>query len=139
MLKQFLIAVVVTIAFLFVTACGGPAPTSSSSEQGVSLSGHWTMADSSDPSFQIVGDITDSTVKLTWKSDDISGLYWKGSFNAPKSVSDGTVILSRGDTKAMDASILGSTSKTKEFTYDDGQLSFDFTLQGITKTIHLEQ
>lgn len=138
MLKKFLIAVVVTIAFLFVTACGGPTQTSSSPEQGVSLSGHWTMADSSDPSFQIVGDVKNSSVTLTWKSDNVSALYWKGSFDATD-VTDGTVIVSQGDLQAMAGSILSSSSKTKEFTYDDDQLSFDFTVQGVTKTIHLEK
>lgn len=112
---------------------------SSSPAEGkpVSLVGTWT---GETDTAKMIATVTDSTIEIMWKTEDTTALYWKGSFNAPANFSgENTVITSDGDLAAMENSILASRHKTKTFTYDDGELSFELTVMGVTKTIKLSK
>lgn len=108
-----------------LSACGG---TSSAR----SLSGTWT---SYHP--HMVAHIRKGKIRIDFVDSGERSLYWKGTFNV--NAHPGSTQISKGDTKAMDKSILGSLDSTKKFTYANGQLSFRFTILGTTKTIYLKR
>lgn len=79
--------------------------------------------------------IHDGQIRITMQADEYTGLYWKGSF-ATKRSSD---FVSHGDTKAMDASLLGSLDSTKKFTIKHNTITFRFSMLGMTRNITLKR
>lgn len=126
MFRRLIVAVLV---LFLLAACGGSGP--------VDLSGKWTTVNSSDPAFEMSAVVADNVMEIMWVHEDTRALYWKGS--APDIINSGEIFVSEGDTKAMDASLLGSLDSTKPFTYEDNQLRFDLTVMGITQTIKMER
>lgn len=94
-----------------------------------SLNGTWH-----DSTNSFVAQITQNKVRIDIVDEGDATLYWKGTFRSY--ASSGTIV-SKGDVKAMDKSILGSLDKTKRFTYANGRLSFRFSILGQTRTIKL--
>lgn len=119
---------ILIILAMTLVACGDsadPAPKS--------LTGTWK---SGDP--ELVAHISEDSIKIDIELDGSShGLYWKGSF--PSTAEDGDTLTSVADTEALDASIFGSGSDTKEFSYEDGKLVFSFSMFGITQDVSLER
>jgi hypothetical protein len=104
----------------------------------VSFTGAWT-AQINESTF--VATITGDGIEIQWnQGDDISALYWKGTFPAPLNVHKGDLfnVTSAGDTAAMADSMLASQNATKMFTYDNGTLSFELTVMGVKQTVHLK-
>lgn len=117
-------AVLVVLA-LSLSACGGTSSTGS-------LNGTWK---SDSPS--MTAHISNNTIEIDMTGGDSSALYWKGTM--PSSTADGAELLSNGDTKAMDNSMLGSQDASKRFVYKDGKLTFTFGILGTTRTVELER
>ena len=125
------------ITILTVSGCGSSS-TTPHTDTPVPLRGSWHMTNASDGSFDMTAHIVDHQIQITWVSDDTKALYWKGTF--PTDVmKDDVTIVSKGDRQALDASMLGSQDKTKKFHYDNGVLSYEFSVMGVSKTIHLEK
>jgi hypothetical protein len=103
-----------------------------SGAQASSLVGTWK---SSEP--EMIAHISRHKIAIDFAGDGSSALYWRGT--VPSSISNGGKFVSKGNIKAMDASLLGSTSKTKRFTYKNGRLSFKFSILGITRTVYLRK
>jgi hypothetical protein len=118
-MKRNITLITVFLMLLCVPAC-----------QAKPLDGTWKST--GDLSF--VAKINDGLIKITWLVDkDNSGLYWKGTFPKAKH----SKVTSVADTKALDASIYGSTSKTKQFTVSGSKIAFVFQALGTTHTINL--
>lgn len=116
-----------TIASLVLSACGNNAIHSGPQ----SLTGTWKSSDKS-LTAHIVGD----RIQIDFVDDANSrSLYWKGSFDP--AAANGAHIISKGDTEAMDASLLGSQDDTKKFVYKNGELTFSLSIMGTTKTMRL--
>lgn len=136
---KFLIAAIMMLVF---TACGqnneqsAPTTETSTSQVAPYLQGTWAMADGTDE-FNMVAGVHAGTIEITWVSDGTKALYWRGTFDVPANVENGTKISSKADKKALASSILGSQDDVKVFTYEDDTLSYDFTVMGTTKTITL--
>jgi hypothetical protein len=82
-----------------------------------------------------VAKVANNKIRITLTIDkETTGLYWQGTFN-----SSAKTIVSKGDAQAMDESLLGSSDKTKKFTYKDGKLIFAFSAMGISRTVELKQ
>lgn len=127
--KLFAAIIIGSILMVSISACGSGDKSTSKS---TTFNGVWT---SSNP--HMSADIFDETIEITIISDDVRGLYWKGTF--PKSVSEDTTFVSNGDTKAMNISLLGSQDSKKKFTYSDNELSFELGMLGTIQTIHLKK
>lgn len=85
-------------------------------------------------------DISSDTITVYWTyaEDDTRALYWAGSYEAP--ASDGTYSWdSLNDHEKTDSALLASSGDTKTFTYSDGEISFEVTALGVTKTVCLEK
>ena len=108
-------------------------------DQVVVFDGHWT--DDNDPnqgdSSKISAVIKDGDIRINLESTDSSALFWKGTF--PKASQGPTKFVSQADVKALSESLLGSSDKKKTFTYEDGVLTFDLSMMGVTRHVHLEK
>ena len=102
------------------------------------LTGTWVQADADNDSWQeavIEGD----TITVYWVSDggDTKSLYWAGTYEAPTEATDTYTWTSENDTEQTSVALLASTADTKDFTYSDGELSYEVTALGTTTTVRL--
>lgn len=149
MKKRVLCAVFAAFMALSLTACSGgsDAPAKSNDSQAVQqeapqppdLTGEWKQVNSeSEDSYQ-AATITGDTIVINWVSTDSKALYWAGSFTAPTTDDEPYTWDSENDHEQTDTAIMASSDDTKTFTYEDGQISYDASMMGVTKTIRLEK
>lgn len=95
-----------------------------------SFTGTWK-----DSSGMFVASVKKDQIVINLKADDMTALYWKGTFKPGKS----NIIISKADTEALDASMFGSMDKTKRFVYRNQQLRFHFVIAGINRVVALRR
>lgn len=121
------------LIFMFVvfalTSCADSSNERVSLVGSETLAGAWESQDG-----DMTADVTDNSITIFWISDDSKSLYWKGTFDASKDVN-----VSKADTKALDASLLGSQSSEKTFSYEDDELTFSLSVMGTEKTVALKK
>lgn len=140
-MKKTLALTAAAALMLGLTACGASedsntgspaaqAETSSAPavEKAPSLDGAWKQTNSeSEDSYQ------EATIE-----GDTKSLYWVGTFEAPATTAK-TTITSQGDTEQMSTAMMASSSETKDFTYEDEELSYELTALGTTTTVRMEK
>jgi hypothetical protein len=87
---------------------------------------------SSDGTF--IAHIKDDKIVMDLRVDDISGLYWEGTFKSKTNR-----ITSKANRKVLNEALFGSEDRTKLFVYRAGRLHFPFSIQGVTKIISLRR
>ena len=73
------------------------------------------------------------------EEDDTKALYWAGTFVAPETADEPYTWDSENDKEKTDMALLASGDDTKTFTYENGQLSYDASMMGVTQTVKLEK
>ena len=133
-----------------LTACGGSGDTvvgSSNNDTADNtpsppdLTGEWKQVNSdSDDSYQSAT-ISGDTIEIYWVSeeDESKSLYWAGTFIAPETAEEPYSWDSENDHERTDSALLASTSDTKTFTYENGEISYEASALGTTTTIRLEK
>ncbi len=81
-----------------------------------------------------VAKIKDNQITMDLVTDDLTGLYWKGTFKSKTSR-----IVSKADRKALKNAAFGSEDTEKLFVYRAGRLHFPFRINGVTKVITLRR
>lgn len=112
---------------------------SASPETPVNLEGEWKSVTDTGGTTLMFATIENDSIVVKIVSDDVSSLYWKGTFFAPQKDGNTLRVESAADKAALDASLMGSGADAKTFTYKNKQLSFDFTALGTTRTIKMER
>jgi osmotically-inducible protein OsmY len=136
-MKKLSAIIAVLIAGTVLSACG-PAQngtdasktsttSSATKEAPVSLNGTWK-----DDAFE--AEIADNSIVINIVSADSKSLYWKGTFPG----NSGTVT-SAADTEALSMSMMGSQDAEKKFKIDGDQITFEMSIAGTTKTVHLKK
>lgn len=129
------------LALSTLDGCGGDEKTPAE-EAGTlpDLTGVWTDISDADESGEIQATITDDTIEVMFDMHDLGEyLYWAGTFEAPTDADEPYTWTSVADQDALSTAILGSVDAEKVFTYKDGQISFDMTVDGETCTIYMEK
>lgn len=141
------------IALLALTGCSGAeesvqtnnetaaAPEEAESAQAPDLAGAWVQSNpNSEDSFQ-QAEIADGRITVDWVSDggDTTSIYWVGTFEAPTNAAGPYVWTSERDEEATENALLASTTDTKEFTYEDGEITYEVTALGTTTKVTLEK
>lgn len=140
-MKRRILALLLAALFaVALCACGG---TPSDGEGGQAdpatppdLTGEW--ADAGENPLQ-KATITSDTITIWWSTDDVDALYWQGTFTAPTTADEPYTFTSNNDKDATGMALLASGDDTKEFTYENGQLSYPVSFQGVDMTIHLKK
>lgn len=103
------------------------------------LTGVWESTADSDFSQRAV--IAGSAITVDWvpaDGSDDSRLYWAGSFEAPTAEGPYTWT-SSNDHGQTGSELLASSADTKDFSYEDGEISFEASALGESGTVTLEQ
>lgn len=117
-------------AFILIGFClTGCASDGHAKPPVVNMNGDWHQSDSD--STQMSAKIFDGHIEITMHSGIVNGLYWGGSFDTKNASGRSFDITSTADETGL------SQNTTKIFTYKDGQLSYEFTMLGKTRLIHL--
>lgn len=66
-------------------------------------------------------------------------MYWAGTFTAPSESTNEYTWTSENDTNKTEAALLASTADTKEFTYKNGEITYEASAMGSTTTVRLEK
>lgn len=129
---------IAAIIALLLCGCTLTAYSGKGEEKGTvpDLTGSW-IETNTDSDAKMSAEITSDTIEVYWSSDDTSAIYWSGTYVAPTEA--GTYTWSSvNDHDKTDSALLASGDDTKDFTYNsDGEITFDVTAMGVTKTVHL--
>lgn len=146
------------VSALALTGCSVPAPSGAEEAEEPSrasdatsseatpeaasvpdLAGSWKQTNSGSEDAYQEATITGDTISINWVSDggDTESIYWVGTFTPPTDGTSPFVWTSTRDAAATDSALLASTDDTKEFTVDDGELSYKASLMGTTTTVRL--
>lgn len=148
-----IIAPIVLIAALALSGCGAtnaaPASTSPSvADEGQpveeaptvpNLAGGWKQSNSQSETDFMTAAIADGVISIDWEmgSEDMTAVYWVGTFEAPEDATEPHSWISKRDAAATDTALMASTDDTKEFTYEDGTISFTVSIQGESATVEM--
>lgn len=154
------LASVALVAILALTGCSGsdsPDSSNADSNAGSSntsaeeatpeaaaapdLAGTWKQTNSgSDDAYQAAV-ISGDTITVNWVSDggDTESIFWVGTFTPPTDGSSPYTWTSTRDATATDSAMLASTDDSKDFTFEDGEVSYKASLMGTTTTVRLEK
>ena len=149
--KKITVAVAGAALALTLGACSGQPQGNATNQQQAApveqkkpldLTGKWHATNSADESSATFeAEIKDGVITIYFvnKKEDTKSLYWQGTVPAPDTTDDKYDFTSQADTDALSKSLFGSQDKTKDFKYENGVLSFDFSALGTTKTIKMER
>lgn len=142
-----LIAAVGLVAALALTGCSTGTTNSNDADTPdataeapaiLDLNGEWEQANkNSDDNFQ-AATIADGVITVNWVAPDTKSIYWIGTIPAD-ATDEAFTWTSAGDTEAMASALLASQDATKDFSYDNGVISYEVTALGTTTTVKLER
>jgi hypothetical protein len=105
----------------------------------VSLVGEWKQTNSGIPGVVMTAEISGDSIKIYMKMSKTAGVFWLGSFNTSRETSQSFTVNSVGNVEAMKYDLYASSEKTKTFTYKDGDLSYQFSIMGVSTIVHLSR
>lgn len=129
-MKRFLAVCLCAVLALSLVACG--------QQEIPNLEGVWTT---DDDTMKHQAEIKDGVIEIYWVNDedDTKSLYWAGTYVAPADTTEPYTWSSANDTEKTATAFLASTEEEKEFTYEDGVLSYSTSALGTTKTMKLKK
>lgn len=140
--------IVISIIFLLMlTGCGAstnntatdePSASTEATNEIIDLTGEWVQVNA-DASMTHTAVITDNEIEIYWNDEenDTKMLYWAGSFEPLTDSKNKYEWDSVNNTEKTGSALLASPDETKHFTYDNGQLSYEASAMGVTKTVKL--
>jgi hypothetical protein len=119
-------------------------PTASATEEAPSapdLSGSWKQSNSRSDVDYMTAEVVDEVLTVNWVlgSQDIDAIFWVGSFTPASDALTPYTWTSTRDAAATENAVLASTEATKDFTYLDGTISFEVSVQGEAATVELKR
>lgn len=137
--KAAFLAAFVVLAILTIVVLTSCTSASSAPAQGpVNLTGHWHQTDSGIPEAQMSAEITDNHIVITLEMGHTKGTYWSGTFDA-SSPDPAFTFVSTGDLEIMKSSLFGSGESSKKFTYENGDITYEFSIMDISTVVHLSK
>jgi hypothetical protein len=111
-----------------------------SSGKKVDLLGQWEQTNRLDNGLIFEASVQANSIQVNVHTrEDEHHIYWMGTFNPYNVSSDNSDVTSIADPDAQAKSIFGSLDSKKTFTYNNGDLSFQFEMMGTVSTIHLSK
>lgn len=150
-------SVAVAAAVLVLSACSSPQQADGSASDAASsarsstasseptptpapdLTGEWKQNNTKSDDGWTSATITGSTITVEFVTDngDTRSLFWVGTFTPPADSRQPYTWSSARDKAATENALLASTDDTKDFTFDDGELSFPVSIQGTSTTVRM--
>lgn len=150
MKKVFAILMVGALATMLLAGCSSGSKAEQGSGQPaqqtvelLNLDGTWKSTNSASEDSWQEAVIDGDAITINWVSDngDTKSLYWAGTVVQPDGVAVDEVYTwdSENDKSKTDTALLASSDDTKAFTYDNGELSYEASAMGTTKTVRMER
>lgn len=148
MLKKHIRTIVVAVSLALISVVGLLSASIWSADDSkastrvtvpANLLGKWEQVNGGIPGVIMTAKITSNKIEITRTMGDTSALYWIGTFDTSKKLAETFTTISKGDTARMANEFYASLDSTKTFDYDRGDLSFRFSMMGITTTVHLQK
>ena len=142
MKKKLLSIMLVAVVAIGLTACGSSGSSEdTASNEPLDLTGTWTQTNRNSEDMYQEATISKDAMEIYWVSNngDTKDLYWAGTFTAPTEATDEYSWTSENDTEKTEMALLASTGATKEFTYKDGEITYEVSAMGSTTTVRLEK
>lgn len=146
--RKALIATVIAMASgLIVFLMGNVVTSSAKTDDGKPnpLFGSYHQINNDIPDTTMTATIAENSIVIVLKLEsheegdaDPAGTYWAGTFDTDNK-SDSFITASLADSKELSYSVLGSQDRTKTFTYDQGIISFNFSIMGQSTTVQLSK
>lgn len=140
--KKFVLPILgicLSILGVFLTVSAFSDNGVSDSKNPSILTGEWRQTNSNGDGWMSASISADS-IQVTLNGRDSSFIYWMGSFDGTHKPSGKFKTTSIPDADArytMEKSLMASSDPEKIFTYDNGEISFEFTAMGRTKIVYL--
>lgn len=131
---RFGICAVITAIFLGAWALNTDRSNAANSSP-VNLIGSWHEVTSDKTHTNMTALISADHIDVSMDLNDVTDLYWTGTFNTNET-SNSFSVTSVVEPNAEDHL---SQSVSKIFNYKNGVLSYQFTMLGVTSTIHLSR
>lgn len=133
-----LLAAIVSISFL---ASCVHAHGASSNKNPTTLVGEWHQVDSN-PDGWFTASISGESIQVDLHGRDSRSIFWMGSFDTSHRPTGKFKVVSIPDPDArytMKHSLMASNESKKTFTYDNGEISFEFSALGSSTIVHMRQ
>lgn len=124
---------------LCLLGCSGGGEDAVEEKAPADLTGTWVQTNSNSETDYQEAVISDGYIEINWIGVDTKSLYWAGDYIAPTTADEPYVWTSTNDRSKTDTALLASTAETKDFTYEDGELSYEASALGTTMTIRMER
>lgn len=139
MKKRALIILLGGALALSLCACGESDTTSQEPSSPPDLTGVWTQVGASEGDSYQQAIISGDTITINWVDPESTALYWAGTFSAPTTTDEPYTWTSENDTSKTGMALLAATSETKDFTYEDGKITYEVSALGTTTNVTLER
>jgi hypothetical protein len=105
------------------------------------FTGNWKQNNSASDDGWMTATIDGNTITANFVTDngDTTSLFWVGTFTPPTDDKSPYTWTSTRDTAATDSALLASTDPTKDFIYENEEISFPVTIAGSTATVRLSK
>lgn len=142
-MKKIIVVIMTVILCFGLAACGGGdggEQAETEPAQPLDLTGDWEQTNKNSETDYMEATISGETITINWvfEEDDTTALYWAGTYVAPTEPTEEYSWTSENDASQTDTALMASTSATKEFTYQNGVLSFEASALGVTTTVEME-
>lgn len=138
--KKLLIVLAFLVLLVLMTSCGTSQGTTTvgAETKTTGLLGDWHQTGTGISGTTMAATVTEGAIQITLTMGDTSGIYWLGTLETWNTSNSFTTV-SLGDQDAMMLDIFASTDPAKTFTYENGDLSYEFSILGTTTTVHLSK
>lgn len=127
-MKKIILSILTIVMCLTLVGCGSKTPDN--------LVGEWEGVTESDTH---VATITEDSIEVYWENDGTKALYWSGTFANPKTVEQPYIFESANNKEKTENALLASRDEVKKFTYENGELSYEVSALGMTRTTKLKK
>ena len=142
-MKKITVLILSAILCFGLAACGGgnEEQAGGGSAKPLDLAGDWEQTNKNSETDYMEATISGETITVNWvfEEEDTIALYWAGSYDAPEEDTEEYSWTSENDTSQTDSALMASMDATKEFTYENGVLSFEASALGATMTVEMEK
>lgn len=137
-MKNVLKVLLISVMIMLLVGCGGSTNVSEAEATIPDLKGTYKQTNSnSEDAYQIAA-IDEDTITIYWytENDQVTALYWSGTFEAP--TTDGEYSWeSQNYHDVTEYALLASGDDTKTINYDNGEISYDVSMMGVTTKVIL--
>lgn len=133
------LAILAASASISMLAACGSSHDASDSKNPTSLIGEWHQVNKN-PDGYMTASIDAGSIQVDLHGRDSRSIFWMGSFEGDRQPTGKFTVVSIPDPDArytMKHSLMASDEPTKTFTYDNGDLSYEFSMAGTSTIVHL--